>query len=101
MSGGLDLIRTGGRYLLMGQTGKFELSISPSRLVMREISLIPSFSGSDPDFYEALQFMKNNRDRFNWDRMLPTRYPLSRINDAMIAMQSFRDIKSLIVNHSL
>jgi Zn-dependent alcohol dehydrogenase len=59
--------------------------------------VIGSLSAETTDYYRAMEFMRNNHKRFDFDAMVTTRYPLSKINDAYAAMVAFKDIKSVIL----
>src|SRR5579875_2287789 len=96
---GIEMVRRGGRYLVIGQTNRDEISIAPSAIVGREMMLIGSLSAETTDYYRAMEFLRNNRERFDFDAMVSTRYPLSRVNDAYEAMRNFFDIKPLILPH--
>ncbi len=56
-----------------------------------------SWSGEAAQYWRALQFIKNNRDRFDFSAMLTGRYHLDEINTAMDRMQRFEEIKPIIL----
>ena len=89
----------GGRYLVIGQTNRDEVSIAPSGIVGREMTVIGSLSAETTDYYKAMEFMRNNRDRFDFDAMVSTRYPVAKVNDAYEAMRNFTAIKPIILPH--
>ncbi len=64
------------------------------------MTVIGSLSAETADYYRAMEFLRNNRDRFDFDAMVSTRYPLSRVNEAYDAMRSFSDIKPVILPHA-
>jgi L-iditol 2-dehydrogenase len=97
---GIDMVRRGGRYLVIGQTNLDEVSIAPSGIVGREMTVIGSLSAETTDYYKAMEFMRNNRDRFDFDAMVTARYPLSKVNDAYEAMRNFSDIKPIVLPHA-
>ena len=44
----------------------------------------------------ALQFLKHNRERFDWMEMISNHYPLERINEAIDRMRTWEEIKPAI-----
>jgi threonine dehydrogenase-like Zn-dependent dehydrogenase len=94
---GVDMVRRGGRYLAIGQTNTYEIPFVPSAVVGREMAVFGSLSAETTDYYRAMEFMRNNYKRFDFDAMVTARYPLSKINDAYSAMIAFKDIKSVIL----
>lgn len=94
---GVDLARRGGRYLVIGQVGDYQVSLAPRLIVEKQLSVIGVMSGNTDHYYKALQFIKHNRERFHFAEMLSHRYRLEQINDALEAMQGFREVKPLVV----
>lgn len=94
---GIDLTRRGGRYLVIGQVGDQAPSIAPRLIVEKQLSIIGVMSGDTDHYYKALRFIANNHHRFDFEEMLSNRYPLEQINDAMQAMQAFREVKPVVV----
>jgi threonine dehydrogenase-like Zn-dependent dehydrogenase len=93
---GMSIIRSGGRYLLIGQIGALPTTLSASTIVLKQLSLIGSLSGSVEDYYHALQFMVRNKDRFSWKDMISTTFDLADINDAFAGMKDLSEIKPAV-----
>jgi L-iditol 2-dehydrogenase len=93
---GLDMLRKGGRYLIIGQIGDHEVTLKPGDLVRKHIRLIGNMSASLEHYYKALQFLKNNWDRFTFMDMISNHYPLQRINEAMERMSTWEEVKPAI-----
>jgi L-iditol 2-dehydrogenase len=94
---GIDLVRRGGRYLVIGQVGDQQVSISPRLVVEKQLTVLGVMSGDTEHYYKALQFLKHNRDRFSFSDMLSNRYRLEQINEALDAMKGFREVKPVVV----
>lgn len=94
---GIDLARRGGRYLVIGQVGDYQVSMAPRLIVEKQLSVIGVMSGDTEHYYKALQFIQQNGDRFSFADMLSNRYRLDQINDAMDAMHGFREVKPVVV----
>ncbi len=93
---GVELVRRGGRYLVIGQVGPGSVNFLPANVVGKELDIIGSLSGNVSDYYKALCFLDNNRERFDFDAMFPNRYKLRDIHCAFVAMHELRDIKPVI-----
>jgi D-arabinose 1-dehydrogenase-like Zn-dependent alcohol dehydrogenase len=93
---GMSIIRSGGRYLLIGQIGAHPTTLSASTIVLKQLSLIGSLSGSVEDYYHALQFMVRTKDRFAWKDMISTTFDLADINDAFAGMKDLSEIKPAV-----
>ncbi|MGO9058716.1 MAG: zinc-binding dehydrogenase [Candidatus Binataceae bacterium] len=94
---GVDLLRRGGRFLVIGQVGPDSVNFLPAAVVGKEIDIIGSLSGNVSDYYKAICFLDNNRERFDFDAMFPNRYQLKDIHSAFVAMHELRDIKPVIL----
>jgi L-iditol 2-dehydrogenase len=80
---GVDLLRRGGRYLLVGQVGNSRVPFNPAQVVMKHATLVGCFSGAIEHYARALQFMEIHSDRFAWSDMITSARPLEEINDAL------------------
>jgi threonine dehydrogenase-like Zn-dependent dehydrogenase len=92
---GFNFLRRGGRYVIVGQSSD-PVQIVPAQITSKHAEIIGNSSGSVRHYYRALQFIKNNPDRFSWMDMISNRYPLERINDAMQAMREWREVKPVL-----
>lgn len=93
---GVDLLRAGGRYLVIGQIHDKTVDFNPSAIVMKDARLIGSLSASVEHYYRALEFMSHHKSTFNWNDMITRRYPLEDINQAFTAMRTWEVIKPAI-----
>lgn len=94
---GIDLTRRGGRYLVIGQVGEQTPDIAPRLIVEKQLTIIGVMSGDTDHYYKALRFIADNHHRFAFEDMLSNRYRLDQINEAMSAMQAFREVKPVVV----
>jgi L-iditol 2-dehydrogenase len=94
---GLDMLRRGGRYVVVGQVGATTVPVNPAQVVMKHATVIGCFSGAIEHYARALQFMETHRDRFDWSEMITSVRPLDDINAALDAMRSHQEIKPAIV----
>jgi threonine dehydrogenase-like Zn-dependent dehydrogenase len=94
---GLDAIRPGGRYLVIGQVHGDLVPIPTGAIVGKHVQVIGSLSASVEHYYRALQFIERNWERFTWLDLISGTYPFERVNDALVAMQELREVKPALV----
>jgi threonine dehydrogenase-like Zn-dependent dehydrogenase len=95
---GLEMIRKGGKYLIIGQTSRIETPVTPNLIVNKSLDVMGSISATIPHYYKALQFIKNKRAKYTFADIITAKYSLEQVNDALSAMQSGREIKPVIDN---
>lgn len=93
---GMRLLRSGGRYLVVGIVDDGSIALRPSQIVSKQATIIGSVSADIAYYYRALRFLQIHRGRFDWDELLSTRYELDDINDALDAMRTGAQIKPVI-----
>lgn len=94
---GLDFLRPGGRYAVVGQLGGPLTPIQAALIVRKQATILGVQSADIGHFWKGLQFVRATADRFDFEAMLTTRYPLARINEAIQAMRAFQEIKPLVL----
>ena len=94
---GLELIRRGGKYLVIGQTDPSPISIVPSMINLRNIDIIGIAGAAVPHFYKAMQFLQNNQQRFSFLDLISNTYRLEEANSAIESMARLQEIKPAIV----
>jgi L-iditol 2-dehydrogenase len=95
-SEGIGMLGKGGRYLIVGQAHNQLVEFNPSLIMFNQATLIGSLSAGVDHYWKALQFLRNNADRFDWSEMLSGPYPLEQVNDAFDQMASWHAIKPVI-----
>jgi threonine dehydrogenase-like Zn-dependent dehydrogenase len=93
---GLDIVRKGGRYLVVGQLGEGSTTLKPSIIVKKNVHVIGSFSGDARSYWKALDFVSRHQSRIPFGRMISNRYRLGDVNLALERMQRLEEIKPLI-----
>ncbi len=94
---GLEIVRRGGRYVVIGQTDPTPISIVPSMINLRSIDIIGVASASVPHFYKAMQFLQNNQRRFSFLDLISNTYRLEEANIALQSMAQLQEIKPAIL----
>lgn len=93
---GLELVRKGGRYLVVGQLGEGSTTIKPSTIVKKNVRVVGSFSGAAKDYFKALDFVSRHQRDIPFGKMITGRYGLSEVNTALERMRRLQEIKPLI-----
>jgi threonine dehydrogenase-like Zn-dependent dehydrogenase len=95
-SEGLDLIRRGGRYVVVGQLGSGTTHVKPSLIVSKQLRILGSLSGRAKAYWKALAFLSAHQKRIPFDRMISHRYSLDEVNTAIQRMKAYEEIKPVI-----
>ena len=94
---GLEVVRRGGRFVVIGQTDPAPISIVPNLINLRSIEIIGVASATVSHFYKALQFLQNNQQRFSFLDLISNTYRLEETNTALKAMGQLQEIKPAIL----
>src|SRR5580704_16818650 len=93
---GLDLIRRGGRYVVVGQLGSGTTTIKPSLIVSKQLRILGSLSGRAIAYWKAQEFIAAHQGHIPFERMISNRYRLDEVNVALERIKSYQEIKPLI-----
>jgi D-arabinose 1-dehydrogenase-like Zn-dependent alcohol dehydrogenase len=94
---GLDMVRRGGRYLVIGQTSPKDIPMSPATIVWKNMEIYGQCGAEISHYYKALQIVKNNRQKYPFGDLITNKYKLEQINEAYASMQAGTDIKPALV----
>ncbi len=94
---GLDLIRRGGRYLIIGQADPRPIEIKGTYFNLRQLTVAGIMSADIPHYYQALHFLNDHQDKFPFHELLGNRYSLSGVNDALESMKAMREVKPVVI----
>lgn len=94
---GMDLIRRGGRYLVIGASEPRPVEIRPTHFNLRQLTVAGTMSGDVSHYYRALTFLRDHQDRFSFGDLLGSRYSLDQVGEALDGMESMREIKPVII----
>jgi threonine dehydrogenase-like Zn-dependent dehydrogenase len=95
-SEGIDLLRRGGRYLIVGQAHGESIGFNPSIILAKHLTIIGSLSAHIRHYYRALEFLRHNASRFDWSKMLSNVYRLDEIMTAIDRMAQWQEVKPVI-----
>jgi L-iditol 2-dehydrogenase len=95
---GLEMVRKGGRYLVIGQ-GSMELtaSIIPGMVALKHLEIIGNCSAVIGHYSKALQFIKDKGDKYAFADIVTRQYSLNEINEALASMEAGKEIKPAII----
>lgn len=94
---GLDLVRRGGRYLVVGAAEPTPVEIRASYFNLRQLTVAGTMSGDISHYYRAMTFLDDNKDRFAFDDLLGSRFTLGDVDAALAGLEEMREIKPVIM----
>jgi threonine dehydrogenase-like Zn-dependent dehydrogenase len=94
---GLQLAAINGRYLVAGTVGGDEQPILGHLIARRNLTIIGSLGAEIDAYYKAMDLLRAQRDRFDWDRLMGGRYSLADATTALLRMQDFSETKAVLV----
>lgn len=100
-SEGLMMTKDGGRYMVTGQIdgpGK-EVPLRPGYITRHQLTVLGTWSGHIAEYWKALQFVSATKDRYDFGALVPHRYGLESVTEALTRMRAQEDIKPVIVPH--
>lgn len=94
----LDLVRDGGRVVVVGQyTDAGTTTLNPHLQINRKHAEIFGCWGCDySHFHRALQILAHQGSALPWEAGITARFPLERANDALAAVASRSVVKAII-----
>jgi L-iditol 2-dehydrogenase len=94
---GVAMTRRGGRYLVGGQVGPQEVPFRPTLITQNQLTIVGSYSGSEAEYWRAIEFIRRTKDEYDFDQILSGRFRLDQITDAFGGMQSMQEIKPVVI----
>jgi putative phosphonate catabolism associated alcohol dehydrogenase len=95
---GIQMLRTGGTYVLGGMVNPGALVTLDANLLLRKMLTLRGVHNYHPrNLVEALDFVVANRTRFPFHALVDGRYPLDRVGDAMADAGARRVLRAAIV----
>jgi D-arabinose 1-dehydrogenase-like Zn-dependent alcohol dehydrogenase len=96
---GLRMARTGARYVVAGPVGSDQEPVQPSLVARKQLDIRGAWAARIADYWHALEFMRQQRERIDFDAMLGNTYPLDAVNDALTSARSGVEGKAVIRPH--
>jgi len=81
---GIELLRTGGRYLEMGNVRPGHgTAFDPGRLTRKSIDITTAVEYDPWTLYDALQFLAGTIDKYPYGNLIDAEFPLAEIEEAL------------------
>lgn len=81
---GIELLRTGGRYLEMGNVRPgHEADFDPGKLTRKSIDVTSAVEYDPWTLYDALQFLAETIDRYPYEELIDAEFPLTEVDQAL------------------
>ena len=99
---GLAMVKEGGRYMVTGQIdgpGK-EVPLRPGYITRQQLTVMGTWSGHIAEYHKALEFMRTTRETYDFGALVPHRYGLDEVTEALTRMRAQEDIKPVITPHA-
>jgi L-iditol 2-dehydrogenase len=94
---GLDVLRRGGSYLILGQAHRETVPVNTTGLKVRQQNVVTSLSAEIVHFHEAMAFLERYAERFSLARMVDTHaFSLDDVSSALGVMKSGEAMKPVI-----
>lgn len=93
---GLSLARRGGRMLVVGAADPRPSSVNATNFNMRQIAVSGSISADISHFWRAFDVLKTYADRFDFEALLGSTYPLESVSAALAGI-SAGDMKPVVL----
>ncbi|MDF2050481.1 zinc-binding dehydrogenase [Arthrobacter sp. Cr_A7] len=94
---GMNLIRRGGRYLVLGASDPRPAEIHPTYFNLRQLTVAGTMSGDISHYYRALSFLEAHENEFSFGDLLSSRYRLDEVDAALAGMEGMTEIKPVIL----
>lgn len=95
---GLEMLRIGGRYLLLGLVSPGALiKIDGWKLVFKCVTVRGVHNYDAPHLVEALKFVQRTRNRFPFRELVAQKFPLEETEQALRASQNKTCIRPAVV----
>ena len=94
---GIGLAAPAGRYLVAGTVGNGTQEVDAHLIVRRNLTIIGSLGAEIGAYYQAMEFLRQRRDRFDWNLLIGGRYTLDEVTAALTGMKDYSETKAVVV----
>lgn len=96
---GIEMLRTGGTYVLGGVVNPHAMVTLDANLLLRKLLTLRGVHNYHPrNLVEALDFVVANRCRFPFHDLVDGKYPLERVGEAMADAAARRVLRAAIIS---
>jgi threonine dehydrogenase-like Zn-dependent dehydrogenase len=94
---GMAMLRSGGRFLVLGQADTRNPEVDTTAMKVRQITVQTALSATIAHFHQALRFLQRQGDRFRFERLVAgARFPLDEVPAALEAVRAGAELKPVI-----
>jgi D-arabinose 1-dehydrogenase-like Zn-dependent alcohol dehydrogenase len=86
-----------GRHVVVGTIRPSPEPIPGNLVMQRELTILGSTSGDVGHYQRGLDFLLENRSRFDWDLMFESPVGLERVQEALTSMVEMSAVKAVVV----
>jgi threonine dehydrogenase-like Zn-dependent dehydrogenase len=95
---GFEMCRDGGKYLVLGHYGDAGASpINPHVITRKQLTVYGSWASEPRHLAAAIEFLRKERERFPFERLVSHRFPLESAFEALQTTAAWSSSKSVIV----
>lgn len=95
---GMELVRDGGRFLVLGQyCDAGPTMLNPHHIVRKELTIVGSYGSNPTHWVAALELLRTRRDRYPFHELITHRYRLDQVNEALDAVAHWKTGKAVIL----
>lgn len=94
---GMDVVRRGWRYLIIGQFSEAEQSIIPGLFMLKHLSVIGNGSADINHYCKAIRFILYKRDRYSFGDIVTNHYRPDQDNEVIQNKAAEKEIKPAFV----
>ncbi|MGC0420896.1 zinc-binding dehydrogenase [Embleya sp. AB8] len=92
----VELAAFGGTFVMVGSTVPTPERLPLGTVMGKESTVVGSLNGDVGDYYRAVEFLRDFRDRFAWDRLFAAQVGLSGATEALAAMHRQEQVKAVV-----
>jgi threonine dehydrogenase-like Zn-dependent dehydrogenase len=95
---GFEMCRDGGKYLVLGHYGDAGAApINPHVITRKQLTIYGSWASEPRHMAAAVEFLRKQKERFPFERLVTHRFPLDKANEALQTTAQWVSGKSVIV----
>ncbi|WP_331770401.1 zinc-binding dehydrogenase (plasmid) [Embleya sp. NBC_00888] len=92
----VELAAFGATFVIVGSTGPTPERLPLGTVMGKELDVVGSLNGDVGDYHRAVEFLRDFRDRFDWDRLFAAPVGLSGASAALAAMGRQEQVKAVV-----
>lgn len=94
---GLEMVRDGGKYLVLGHYGDAgEIPINPHVFTRKQMKLYGSWAYLPRHMWQGIRFLNDRRKQFPFETLITHRFPLEKADQALQTTAKWRSAKTVI-----